>query len=130
MSYANRHFSFFNYSNPLYPSLLEQASIVLWQIGPINTTHGVPPQGHLLGPSCDNKSRVFQLINETNMLGYYRISVVCIFRIISFEHSSLPYLQRNPFKNVGLTRPRCGNLYTLNNGISTRLLNPPHFSAK
>ncbi len=42
MSSANRHISFFNYSEPPCPILFKQASLVLWQIYPIYTMYGVP----------------------------------------------------------------------------------------
>ncbi len=65
MSSANRQISFFNYSQPPCPILFKPISIVLRQISPINTLHGVLPQGHLQGQKAIIKTHNFSLLKET-----------------------------------------------------------------
>ncbi len=67
---------------------------MLRRIGPINPTHGVPPQGHLQGQTRDNKStRFFHTKKEHRYMCSYIVSVVYMQNCILFKgiHFVLSY---------------------------------------
>ncbi len=72
----------FNYSWPPYTTLFKQD---LWRIGPVNTTYWVPPQVHLKGQTCDNKSTcfLFHYSKKHIYICYWRIFVVCTVRLLT-----------------------------------------------
>ncbi len=76
----------------------KQVSIVLWKIGPINSTYGVPPQGHfqshVQGQTCNNQcTHFFTLKREHMHVFLHNICRICMQSLILFNgiHFVLSY---------------------------------------